>query len=116
MIGCHTVLGEGKLDFLGENSGKYCYMCSKIGFDDSLKGENLIGLGNYLNEKQVFGTDKTFMQLIWPNVYEPLPNEISMKDPFYIIYSILYYNFTGTLLFSNCRIKVRDRFYRRSFN
>jgi len=87
MYDCWYEFGEGKIDFLGSDYGKFCFPCAKIGFDDSLKGETLIGFGDYLKEKKVSWTDKTFAELLYPSSTDLSSlNKIPLKDPIYSFY------------------------------
>lgn len=88
MYDCWYKFGEYKLDFIKSKYGKYCYLCSKIDFDESLAKKNLVDFGDYLENKKIQGTDKSYLSLFWPVMYEPLPKEISMSEPFYIIYAM----------------------------
>ncbi|MBS3155085.1 hypothetical protein J4404_01155 [Candidatus Woesearchaeota archaeon] len=86
MYNCWNQFGEGKLDFMGEDSGVFCFICNKIGFDDSLKGKNIIGLGQYLKEEQVPLLGKTYAEYLnWENDLNEI-NNIPIDNPLYIFY------------------------------
>lgn len=68
---CHSMLGEGKLDFMNHEfeTENYCLICSRFAFDKQAK-ENLSGLSykelyQYM-EKQIIPSGKSYLEYVYP--------------------------------------------------
>ncbi len=65
MYDCWNQFGEGEVDFLSKwdfgGTDTFCFLCSKIEFDSSIKG-NKFDLGTYLNENKIPLQDETYVE------------------------------------------------------
>ncbi|MDD5650571.1 MAG: hypothetical protein PHF86_09180 [Candidatus Nanoarchaeia archaeon] len=88
MYDCWYKFGEGELDFMGSDKGSFCYLCSKINFDDSLKDKELDGLGNYLLDTKT-SAGQTYADYLFthPNYLDLTSlNKIPTTNPLYVMY------------------------------
>ena len=71
MYDCHSMLGEGKLDFMPSKfwTKNYCLICSRFILDEEFKGkiENIAygDIYKYLGEKKI-SDDKSYLEYLYP--------------------------------------------------
>ncbi|MFH1501179.1 MAG: hypothetical protein ABIE22_04515 [archaeon] len=69
---CNSVLGEGKINFMPSQTFKqnYCLICSRIAFDDKVKGDiKQIGVGElyqYMEEEKKNRRGDSYLSVIYP--------------------------------------------------
>jgi hypothetical protein len=87
MVNCHSMLGEGKLNFMPHNWGRkknYGLICSRIVFDDSVKGQiDSIGHGEmyeYL-EGKVASDEKSYLEYLYPG-WRRSKNAVNLFESF----------------------------------
>lgn len=72
MYDCHSMLGEGKLDFMphGFKGANYCLICSRIAFDEKTKEEiGDISYGEfyrYLDEEVKTPDERSYLEYLYP--------------------------------------------------
>ncbi|MBT4166477.1 hypothetical protein HOE04_05545 [archaeon] len=86
MVNCHSMLGEGKLNFMPHNWGRknYGLICSRIVFDDSVKNSiESIGHGDmyaYL-EGKVASEGKSYLEYLYPG-WKRSKNSVNLFESF----------------------------------
>ena len=95
MYDCWYQFGEGKIDFLNTydlTDNRYCFLCNKISFDDSIKNKNIVGLDNYLKEQKIGGGSSiTYADYFYTdssNKDLSQFNNFNTNKPLYILYYV----------------------------
>lgn len=73
---CWYMMGEGELDFVGEEGKKACVICSIIKFDEKLKEKKVEGIYKYMKETKIPKKNITFADYIGKDFDIEIENDI----------------------------------------